>query len=39
MKKLNIKFTTPAFKYCTDNAAMIAACAYWMVRSNKLDIE
>lgn len=38
MEALNIPFTSPKFKYCTDNAAMIGACAYWMVKSNKLDV-
>ena len=28
MDKLNIKLTVPSFKFCTDNAAMIAAAAY-----------
>ena len=28
MDNLNIKLTVPQFKYCTDNAAMIAAAAY-----------
>ena len=28
MNNLNIKLTVPQFKYCTDNAAMIAAAGY-----------
>ena len=28
MDKIGIKLTVPQFKYCTDNAAMIAAAAY-----------
>ena len=28
MDELNIKLTVPQFKYCTDNAAMIAAAGY-----------
>lgn len=28
MDKLNIKLTVPSFKFCTDNAAMIASAAY-----------
>lgn len=35
MDTLGIKFTCPAFKYCTDNAAMIASCAYHQVLKNK----
>lgn len=35
MDELEIKLTVPEFKYCTDNAAMIAACAYFMVNKNK----
>ena len=29
MEELNIKFNVPSFKYCTDNAAMIGAAAYF----------
>lgn len=29
MEKLNIRFNVPSFKYCTDNAAMIGAAAYF----------
>ena len=29
MDELNIKLTVPQFKYCTDNAAMIAAAGYY----------
>ena len=29
MDKLNIKLTVPSFKFCTDNAAMIAAAGYF----------
>lgn len=29
MEKLNIKLTVPQFKYCTDNAAMIAVAGYF----------
>ena len=29
MEELNIKFNVPSFKYCTDNAAMIGAAAYY----------
>lgn len=32
LKETNIKLTFPEFKYCTDNAAMIAAAAYFMVK-------
>ncbi len=36
MDKLNIKLTVPQFKYCTDNAAMIAAAAYnQYIKENK----
>lgn len=30
--KQNIKFTIPSFKYCTDNAAMIASAAYNQIK-------
>lgn len=29
MEKLNIEFSVPSFAYCTDNAAMIGAAAYY----------
>ena len=29
MDNLGIKLTVPAFKYCTDNAAMIAVAGYF----------
>lgn len=36
MENLNIKLTVPQFKYCTDNAAMIAAAAYnQYIKENK----
>ena len=34
MDNLNIKLTVPQFKYCTDNAAMIAAAAYHQYLKN-----
>lgn len=35
MDKLNIKLTVPSFKFCTDNAAMIAAAAYHSYNKTK----
>lgn len=36
MDKIGIKLTVPQFKYCTDNAAMIAAAAYnQYIKENK----
>ena len=35
MEKLNIKLTVPNFKYCTDNAAMIAVAGYFKDLTNK----
>ena len=36
MDKIGIKLTVPEFKYCTDNAAMIAAAAYnQYIKENK----
>ena len=35
MNKLNIKLTVPNFKYCTDNAAMIAVAGYFKDLTNK----
>ena len=35
MESLNIKFNVPSFKYCTDNAAMIAAAAYFQKLSKR----
>ncbi len=35
MDKLNIKLTVPNFKYCTDNAAMIAVAGYFKDKMNK----
>ena len=36
MDKIGIKLTVPKFKYCTDNAAMIAAVAYnQFIKENK----
>ena len=35
MEKLNIKFNVPSFKYCTDNAAMIGAAAYFQNLSER----
>lgn len=32
---LGIKFNVPSFKYCTDNAAMIGAAAYYQNLSNR----
>lgn len=32
----NIKLTVPAFKYCTDNAAMIGVSAYFLIKKNLL---
>lgn len=37
MEKENIKFTVPSFKYCTDNAAMIAAAAYFQYQKEKVS--
>ena len=41
-KDTNILVSIPPFKYCTDNAAMIAAAGYWQYKTNgktrKLDI-
>jgi len=37
MEKLNIKFSVPAFKYCTDNAAMIAVAGYFKDLKEKND--
>ena len=34
MNKLNIKLTVPNFKYCTDNAAMIAVAGYFKDLTN-----
>ncbi len=35
MNDLDIKFTCPKMKYCTDNAAMIGAAAYFQILTNK----
>ena len=35
MDKLNIPLIVPQFKYCTDNAAMIGAAAYFQYLKNK----
>ena len=36
MDKIGIKLTVPQFKYCTDNAAMIAAAGYnQYIKENK----
>jgi N6-L-threonylcarbamoyladenine synthase len=35
MEKLGVKLTVPAFKYCTDNAAMIAVAAYFQILHEK----
>jgi N6-L-threonylcarbamoyladenine synthase len=35
MNKLNIELTVPAFKYCTDNAAMIGVAGYFEYLNNK----
>lgn len=38
MDQLNIELTVPDFKYCTDNAAMIAVAGYFKDKNlNKLD--
>lgn len=34
---INIKLTVPPFKYCTDNAAMIGAAAYFTYLKNKSE--
>ena len=28
----NIEFFSPVLRYCTDNAAMIGSCAYYMLK-------
>lgn len=35
LDEINLPLTVPPIKFCTDNAAMIAACAYFMVNKNK----
>ena len=35
MDKLGIKLTVPKFKYCTDNAAMIAVAGYFKDKTGK----
>ena len=41
-KGSDIEVSIPPFKYCTDNAAMIACCGYWQYittkETRKLDI-
>ena len=41
-KDTNVEVSIPPFKYCTDNAAMIACCGYWQYmktkETRKLDI-
>ena len=41
-KEYNIDFYSPDLKYCTDNGAMIASCAYFMIKDGlglaKLDL-
>ena len=37
MAEQKIKFSVPEFKYCTDNAAMIAAAAYWQYQTKGLE--
>ena len=32
-KENNIEFYSPVLKYCTDNAAMIGSCAYFMLKN------
>ena len=41
VKCKNIKVKVPQFKYCTDNAAMVAICAYYQYVSlgTKIDLE
>jgi len=31
-----VTFSYPSMKYCTDNAAMIAACAYFQVQKENI---
>lgn len=35
IESLGIKFSVPSFKYCTDNAAMIGAAAYYQTLKNR----
>ena len=34
-EKKNVKFSVPPIKYCTDNAAMIAAAGYYLYKKGK----
>ena len=36
-EKENIKLVVPKLEYCTDNAAMIAACGYYMYLKNEFE--